>query len=78
VGKLLPDEGIGREEALRLYTQSGAYTTFEEHKKGSIEPGKWADLAVLSEDYLTVPEERIPAIRVSLTMVGGRIVHERA
>ncbi len=77
VGKLLPDEAIGREDALRLYTQNGAYATFEEHRKGSIEPGKWADLAVLSEDYLTVPEERIPSIRVSMTMAGGRIVHER-
>ncbi|MDR7454274.1 MAG: amidohydrolase family protein, partial [Armatimonadota bacterium] len=77
VGPLLPDETIGREDALRLWTRNGAYATFEEHRKGSLEPGKWADLAVLTEDYLTVPEERIKDIRVSLTMVGGQIVYER-
>jgi len=77
-GKLLPGEEISREEALRLWTINGAYATFEEGRKGSLEPGKWADLVVLSDDYLTVPDERLPAITVSLTMVGGRIVYERA
>jgi predicted amidohydrolase YtcJ len=57
---------------------NGAYATFEERQKGSLEPGKWADLAVLSDDYLSVPEDRIPAIQVLMTMVGGQIVHERA
>jgi predicted amidohydrolase YtcJ len=76
-GPLLPDETIGREDALRLWTRNGAYATFEEDKKGSLEVGKWADLAILTDDYLTVPEERIKDIRVSLTMVGGRIVYER-
>jgi predicted amidohydrolase YtcJ len=46
--------------------------------KGSIEPGKWADLVVLSDDYLSVPDDRLLSITVSMTMVGGRIVHERA
>ena len=78
VGKILPDETISREDALRLYTINGAYATFEERRKGSLEPGKWADLAVLSDDYLSVPEDRIPAIQVSMTMVGGQVVHERA
>lgn len=77
-GKLLPGQEISRRDALRLWTINGAYATFEEHVKGSIEPGKWADLVVLSDDYLTVPEERIPSIKVSLTMVGGRIVYEPA
>jgi hypothetical protein len=78
VGKVLPDEAIGREDALRLYTINGAYATFEERVKGSLEAGKWADLVVLSDDYLTAPDERLPGITVSMTMVGGRIVHERA
>ena len=42
---------------------------------GSIEPGKWADLAVLDRDYLTVPVDDIPKIRVMMTMVGGKVVH---
>ncbi|MDR7555444.1 MAG: amidohydrolase [Armatimonadota bacterium] len=77
-GRLLPGEEISREDALRLWTINGAYATFEEQRKGSLEVGKWADLAVLSDDYLTVPDDRLPTITVSLTMVGGRIVHERA
>jgi predicted amidohydrolase YtcJ len=76
-GKLLPGEEISREDALRLWTINGAHATFEEHKKGSIEPGKWADLVVLSDDYLSVPPERLLNIQISMTMVGGRIVYER-
>jgi predicted amidohydrolase YtcJ len=76
-GRLLPGEEISREDALRLWTINGAYATFEEHKKGSIEPGKWADLVVLSDDYLSVPPERLLTLQVSMTMVGGRIVYER-
>jgi hypothetical protein len=78
VGRLLPGEEIGREDALRLWTINGAYATFEERVKGSIEPGKWADLVVLDQDYLSVPDDRIPEIQVSMTMVGGRTVYERA
>jgi predicted amidohydrolase YtcJ len=77
VGKLLPGEEIGREDALRLWTINGAYATFQEHDKGSIEVGKLADLVVLDRDYLRVPDEEVQHIQVSLTMVGGRIVHER-
>jgi predicted amidohydrolase YtcJ len=68
----------GRQDALRLYTINGAYATVEESVKGSIEPGKWADLAVLSDDVLAVPDDQVASIKVSMTMVGGRIVHERA
>jgi predicted amidohydrolase YtcJ len=78
VGKVLADEAISREDALRLFTINGAYATFEEARKGSIEPGKWADLVVLGDDYLTVPDDRIPSIKVSMTVAGGRIVYERA
>ena len=78
VGKLLPDETITREEALRLWTINGAYATFEERTKGSIEAGKWADLAVLSDDIMAIPDDRLLNTRVSMTMVGGRVVYERA
>ena len=54
---------VSREEALRAATLNGAYLTFEEEKKGSIEAGKWADLVVLEDDLLTIPEDRISRSR---------------
>jgi predicted amidohydrolase YtcJ len=70
-----PQQNLNRVEALRAYTTGSAWFTGDEKKKGSIETGKFADLAVLNGDYLTVPEERIPALESLLTMVGGRIVY---
>jgi Amidohydrolase family len=72
-----PSQRLTREEALRAATTAGAYLTFEETEKGTLEPGKLADLVVLSEDPLTVDESRIAAIVADLTIVGGRIVHNR-
>jgi predicted amidohydrolase YtcJ len=66
---------ITREEALRCYTIRGAYISFEEHLKGSIEIGKLADLVVLSDDILTCPEDEIRNIQTELTMVDGKVVH---
>ena len=60
-------------EALRLYTYNGAYASYEEDRKGSIEAGKLADLTVLSADVLSLPPERIPELRVDLTMIDGLI-----
>jgi len=57
-------------------TQTGAYLTFDEGKKGALEPGKLADLAVLDADPLTVAETKIADITSLMTMVGGKIVHE--
>jgi predicted amidohydrolase YtcJ len=71
------DQRVTREEALRANTMGGAWLTFEERTKGSIEPGKLADLVVLSEDMMTVPEKRIEQMQVQMTMVGGRVVYER-
>ncbi len=70
-------EAISREQALKMYTINNAYASFEEDIKGSIEPGKLADLAVLSEDILTCPQEHIKDIIVLLTMVNGKVVYER-
>lgn len=64
-----------RQEALRSYTLNNALAAFEENEKGSITPGKLADLAVLSQDILTIPEEQIPATRVAFTILGGKIVY---
>lgn len=79
-GELIePGQQITRLEALRLYTSSNAWFTGEEGSLGSIEPGKLADLAVLSADVLDpsrVPDAAIKSIRSVLTLIGGRIVHE--
>lgn len=70
-------EAVSREEALRLYTTSPAHYTFEEGIKGSIEPGKLADLAVLSHDLLSIPAESIKDVTAVTTIVGGRAVYQR-
>ena len=67
---------LTRMEALRCATAHGAHLTFDEDKKGTLEVGKFADLAVLSADPLTAEEAGLADIRSLMTMVGGRIVHE--
>ncbi len=71
-----PKQALSRMEALRCATYNGAYLTFDENKKGSLETGKLADLAVLSADPLTVEEGRIADTTALMTMVGGKIVHQ--
>jgi predicted amidohydrolase YtcJ len=66
---------LDRMEALRLYTVGSSWFSSDEGKKGSIAPGQFADLAVLSADYFSVPDEEIKRIESVLTMVGGRVVH---
>jgi len=73
--RVAPDQAITRAEALRCATINGAYLSFDEDRKGSLEPGKLADLAVLSGNPLTVEEKSIADITWLMTMVGGRIVH---
>ncbi len=70
-----PEEMPTREEALRIYTLGSAWFSFDDEKRGSLAPGKLADLAVLTKDYLSVPVEEIGAIASLLTMVGGRVVY---
>jgi hypothetical protein len=76
-GVLGADQKITRREALQVETINNAYLTFEERVKGSIEPGKVADLVVLPEDILTCPAKNIEAMSVTMTMVGGKIVFQR-
>jgi predicted amidohydrolase YtcJ len=76
-GVLGADQKITRKEALQVETINNAYLTFEERIKGSIEPGKLADLVVLPEDILTCAEKRIEEMQVSMTMVGGAVVYRR-
>lgn len=69
------DQRINRLEALRLATQGYAYLTFEDGHKGSIEPGRLADMVVLSGNFLTCPEKDIEAMTATATMVGGKLVY---
>jgi hypothetical protein len=70
-----PEQRLTVEEALRAYTQGPAYAAFEEKDKGTISPGKLADVVVLSEDLFRIPPERIKDAHVEITIVGGRIVY---
>jgi len=63
---------------LRLYTMGGAYASFDEHVKGSLETGKLADFVVLSEDPTAVPPDSIKDIEVAMTIVGGEAVFVRS
>jgi predicted amidohydrolase YtcJ len=72
----LPRQKVTRDEALRMATWNAAYAAFWEHRIGSLEPGKLADLAILSDDIMTMPEDRIPEARVVTTLLGGRPVHD--
>ena len=64
-------------EALAGASREGAWLSFEEDDKGTIETGKFADLAILSEDLLSVDESRIPSITADVTVTGGRIVLQK-
>jgi predicted amidohydrolase YtcJ len=73
-----PDERVDLTTAIRMHTINGAYASFEEGLKGSLEPGKLADLVVLGEDLSRVPAAQIRQVPVAMTVVGGRVVHEAA
>jgi predicted amidohydrolase YtcJ len=72
-----PSQRMTREEALRSYTINGAYGGFEEKEKGSITPGKLADIVVLSKDIMTIEEDEIPSTQVLYTIVGGKVMFQR-
>ena len=72
-----PEQRMTRMEALRSYTISNAYAAKEEALKGSLEPGKLADLVVLSQDILTCTDDEILETKIDMTIVGGEVLHER-
>src|ERR1700731_4019434 len=73
---LYPEENrLDREEALKLYTMGSSWFSTEDGKKGALAPGQLADLAVLSADYFSIPDEEIKQLESVLTVVGGKIVH---
>jgi predicted amidohydrolase YtcJ len=73
-----PEEIPSRLDALRFYTIGSAWFSFAENERGSLEVGKLADLAVLSDDYMTIPVEKIGGLESVLTMLGGRVVYAAA
>lgn len=74
---IAPDEAISAVEALYAYTMGGAIASGDHANRGSLEPGKWADLVVLSGDPLETPPEALLSLRVDQTYVGGKLVYER-
>ena len=76
-GGWFPDQRLTRQQALTSWTLDGARAAFEEKDKGSLEPGKLADLVVLSKDILTIPPREILSTRVTMTLVGGKVVYQQ-
>ncbi|HMC82111.1 MAG TPA: amidohydrolase, partial [Candidatus Polarisedimenticolia bacterium] len=74
-GGWLPEQRLSREEALRAYTIDAAFAAFEEDQKGTLTPGKLADMVVLDRDYFEVPEAEIWKLTVETTILGGKVVY---
>ena len=72
-----PEQAVSREQALKMFTMSPAYAAFEEADKGSLEPGKLADLTVLTKDIMKIPAPEILTTSCAMTVIGGEIVYER-
>jgi predicted amidohydrolase YtcJ len=70
------DQAVTREESLRMYTINCAYMSFEDDRKGSLEPGKIADMIVIDRDYLECPEDDIRDTMVLATYLGGKVVYK--
>jgi predicted amidohydrolase YtcJ len=76
--RFTPDQRLTREQALQAYTLNNAIAAFEEDSKGSITPGKLADMVILDRDILTVPEDEVLEAKVLMTILDGVVVYERA
>jgi predicted amidohydrolase YtcJ len=74
----VPAQRLTRAEALRAYTLNNAYASFMERELGSLTPGKYADVTVLSKDIMTIPDAEIPSAQADYTIVGGQVRFERA
>jgi hypothetical protein len=72
-----PEQRLTRQQALASYTVNNAYAAFEEEIKGTLTPGKLADITVLSEDIMTVPEDEILSAKVVYTIVGGEVRYQK-
>ena len=72
-----PEQKISVQEAIEAYTINNAYAAFEEHEKGSIEEGKYADFVLLSDDILSIDPAAIEHVQVDMTVLGGKIIYEK-
>jgi predicted amidohydrolase YtcJ len=72
-----PSQRMSREEALKSYTVNNAYAAFEDTRKGALEPGKLADVVVLSRDIMTIPEDDILSTDIVYTIVGGKVRYDK-
>ncbi|MBI4446343.1 MAG: amidohydrolase family protein [Acidobacteria bacterium] len=70
-----PQDRVDRATALRIATMNGARYVLKEKQIGSLEPGKFADLVIINEDYMTMPEDKISEIETALTMMGGKVIY---
>ena len=70
------EQKVTRKEAIKMYTLNGAYLTFEEDIKGSIEPDKLADMIIIDRDVMTCPEDEVKDTKVLTTYLGGKVVFE--
>jgi predicted amidohydrolase YtcJ len=73
----LPDEKVSVEEAVKMFTVEGAYASFEEDVKGTLEVDKYADIVVLNKNIFEIKEDYIKDVKVDLTIMNGRIVYNR-
>ena len=72
-----PNQGVTIDEALRMFTINGAFASFEENLKGTITPGKLADLVILSADPRAIPAEDLPSLSIDMTVIDGQVAYER-
>ena len=68
-----PEQSLTREQGLRSYTINNAYAAFEEEIKGSLTPGKYADITILSNDIMTIPDDGLPSAELAYTIIGGEV-----
>ena len=76
-GGWVPEQRISVDDALRAYTASAAYASFDEDRKGALTPGRLADFVIIDRDLRTIPPEEIRSAHVAMTVVGGKVVYER-
>jgi len=76
-GGWVPDQRITVGEALQAYTAGNAYATFDEGKRGTLAPGRWADIVVVDRNLFTMPPDSLDRARVRVTIVGGKVVYEK-